>query len=92
MISDRKAGFSDIANLEGLLMFLHKKLLEALSEKDQQLLSMMEASIERLKKTILDLSDVKRAQKELDEEVRENIPAGNNRRCTAGYCRCYSRA
>ncbi len=62
-----------IANLEGLLVLLHKKLLENLSEKDQQLLGMMQASIERLKKTILDLSDVTKVQKELEEEERENI-------------------
>lgn len=62
-----------IANLEGLLVLLHKKLQENLPEKDQRLLDMMQASIERLKKTILDLSDVTKIQKELEEEERENI-------------------
>lgn len=62
-----------IANLEGLLVLLKKKLQESLPEKEQRLLEMMEASIERLKKTILDLSDVTKIQKDLEEEERENI-------------------
>lgn len=57
-----------IVNLEGLLILLNKKLQEKLDEKDQQLLAMMETSIDRFKNTIQDLSDLTRTQKDLDED------------------------
>lgn len=62
-----------IANLEGLLILLDKKLQERLSEKDQNLLAMMKTSIDRFKKTIADLSDVTKMQKELEDKVSEIV-------------------
>lgn len=62
-----------IVNLEGLLILLNKKLQEKLPEKEQNLLEMMHTSIERFKKTIQDLSDVTKMQKDLDEEEAELI-------------------
>ena len=62
-----------IVNLEGLLILLNKKLTDKLPEKDQNLLNMMQTSIERFKTTIQDLSDVTKMQKDLDEEVKEII-------------------
>ena len=62
-----------IVNLEGLLILLNKKIQEKLPEKEQNLLNMMHTSIERFKKTIQDLSDVTKLQKELDEDIKESI-------------------
>jgi PAS domain S-box-containing protein len=62
-----------IANLEGLLTLLQKKLLKGLSEREQDLLGMVYTSINRLKKTIGDLTDVARIQKELEEEEFEEV-------------------
>lgn len=62
-----------IVNLEGLLILVNKKIQEKLPEKEQNLLKMMHTSIERFKKTIEDLSDVTKMQKELDDQVNEII-------------------
>ncbi|WP_017731024.1 PAS domain-containing protein [Nafulsella turpanensis] len=62
-----------IANLEGLLILLDKKLQERLPEKDHNLLAMMKTSIDRFKQTIADLSDVTKMQKELEDQVNEIV-------------------
>ena len=62
-----------IVNLEGLLILINKKIKEKLPEKEQNLLGMMHTSIERFKKTIEDLSDVTKMQKDLDEEISEVV-------------------
>ena len=62
-----------IANLEGLLILLDKKLQERLPEKDHKLLAMMKTSIDRFKQTISDLSDVTKMQKELEEKATEIV-------------------
>lgn len=62
---------SPIANLEGLISLAKKSFSGRISEKDNSLLNMMETSILRLRKTILDLSEITKAQKGLDEEPEQ---------------------
>lgn len=62
-----------IVNLEGLLILLNKKLEDKLEEKDQNLLAMMQTSIERFKNTIQDLSDLTKMQKNLEEDLTEEV-------------------
>lgn len=62
-----------IVNLEGLLILLNKKLEDKLEEKDQHLLGMMQTSIERFKNTIQDLSDLTKMQKNLEEDLTEQV-------------------
>lgn len=62
-----------IVNLEGLLILINKNIQDKLPEKEKNLLNMMHTSIERFKKTIEDLSDVTKMQKDLDDEVKEII-------------------
>ena len=62
---------SPIANLEGLIGMAKKNFAGKISEKDNLLLNMMETSILRLRKTIVDLSEITRAQKGFDEEPEQ---------------------
>ncbi|MES2733766.1 MAG: PAS domain S-box protein [Bacteroidota bacterium] len=58
---------SPITNLEGLLTLLRKKLALPATSENAQVVSMMEVSINRLKKTILDISEISQVQKGLEE-------------------------
>lgn len=62
---------SPIANLEGLVNLAKNNFAGKISEKDNALLGMMETSILRLKRTILDLSEITKAQKGQDEEPEQ---------------------
>ena len=62
-----------IANLEGLLTLLNTKLEKGLNAREQELLGMVHTSIARLKETIIDLTDVARLQKQLEEEEFEEV-------------------
>ncbi len=63
-----------ISNLEGLANMLNKKVSALLGERDARLLEMVSDSIERLKKTIIDLTEISRMQKDMDDEQQEVVP------------------
>jgi PAS domain S-box-containing protein len=62
-----------ISNLEGLINVLNKKARVLLDERDGRLLDMVAESIERLKKTITDLTEISRMQKDMDDEQFEVV-------------------
>ena len=61
-----------IANLEGLISLFNKKLSSKLSESELKILQMMEHSVLKLNTTIESLTEVTKAQKNL-EERKEKI-------------------
>lgn len=60
---------SPIANLEGLLTLVEKKISPKLDEQDKQLVGMMSASVEKLNNTIRSLIEVTKAQKDLESKA-----------------------
>jgi PAS domain S-box-containing protein len=72
---------SPIANLEGLSLVLKEILEGKLNEEDYRVLHLLGTSVNKLKKTIGDLTDITRVQKELNqkheplffEEVLEDV-------------------
>ena len=62
---------SPIVNLEGLINLLRKKLNKVTSFKDIQLLDMVELSIQKLKGTIADLTEITKVQKDLEEDAQQ---------------------
>ena len=62
-----------IANIEGLLNILKKKVDSKLKENDKILLNMMEQSVSRFNATIKDLTEISKIQKDLEEENSEKI-------------------
>jgi PAS domain S-box-containing protein len=56
-----------VTNLEGLMSVLSKQLVPAPISGNSQWVQMMENSIQRLKKTILDISEISKVQKGLEE-------------------------
>ncbi|MFN3405383.1 MAG: PAS domain S-box protein [Cytophagaceae bacterium] len=67
-----------VANIEGLLYSMVDILDEETkaNEEFQSILTLIEKSIDRFKNTILDLTEVSKAQKSLHEDVEE-VPCGN---------------
>jgi len=57
-----------IANLEGILSMMTKKLTGKLNQQEMKLIDMMNAMTVRLKSTIKDLTEITKVQKELDQE------------------------
>ena len=62
---------SPIANLEGLIFLLSKRIDAKLNEEEQKILEMMKMSIEKLRRTIDDLKEITKAQKGLDGKMEE---------------------
>ncbi len=62
---------SPIANLEGLIFLLSKRIDAKLNEEEQKILEMMKMSIEKLRRTIDDLKEITKAQKGLDDKMEE---------------------
>lgn len=62
-----------IANIEGLLNILRKKVDEKLQDNDKIILNMMEESVGRFNTTIKDLTQISKIQKDLEEENSEKI-------------------
>lgn len=60
-----------IANLEGLIFLLSKRIQGRLSDEEQKILNMMKQSIEKLRHTIDDLKEITKAQKGLDDKMEE---------------------
>ena len=62
---------SPIVNLEGLVMVLKQHLHNPTAKKTDTLIGMMETSISKLHKTIVDLTEITKAQKGLSEAKEE---------------------
>ncbi|MFL5731400.1 MAG: ATP-binding protein [Cytophagaceae bacterium] len=65
-----------MSNIEGLLTSLHDSLLcnkEKINDETEMIIQLMEKSILRFKNTIQDLTDISKAQKEMEEDVHEII-------------------
>lgn len=62
---------SPIANLEGLIGLLSKKVSNRLEQNEKKILQMMKTSIEKLRQTIDDLKEITKAQKGLDDQLEE---------------------
>lgn len=61
-----------VSNIEGLVMAIKEKLHENVAREDDEcnmLLDMMEKSVERLKNTIIDLTEISKVQKSPDEDL-----------------------
>jgi PAS domain S-box-containing protein len=59
---------SPVTNLEGLLGVFQRKVSKRLESSESKLVDMMEASVLKLKATIIGLLEITRAQKDLPEE------------------------
>lgn len=76
---------SPVVNLEGLVNIAQKKIGQKLDEQERVILSMMESSVLRLKKTIGDLTEITKIQKGTEdaaelinfEEIFEEVKADN---------------
>ena len=64
---------SPITNIDGLLTILQKSIKEKADAKEEKLLDMMETSVQRLHKTIGDLVQITRYQKELEDAIEEPL-------------------
>lgn len=62
---------SPAVNLEGLITLLKKEFDHKFEYKDRSLIEMIEKSIHKLYKTILDLTEITKAQKDIDGEQEE---------------------
>jgi PAS domain S-box-containing protein len=60
-----------IANIEGLITLLAKNLADRLHPNEQTQLEYLSKSVFKLKKTIDDLTDIARVQKDLDAQVEQ---------------------
>jgi PAS domain S-box-containing protein len=60
---------SPIANLEGLTSYLKPKLIDKLGPVELKLVDMINSSIEKLKQTITDLTEITKVQKDLQEQI-----------------------
>jgi signal transduction histidine kinase len=63
---------SPIANLEGLLLVLKKRLEDKLGDSEREMMALMEQSVGRLKKAIKELSEIAKIQKE-SQQPREEL-------------------
>jgi PAS domain S-box-containing protein len=59
-----------IANLEGLLNLLKKKVSSKVEEDEGQLFSLMETSVNRFKNTIKELTEITKINREIREDVQ----------------------
>jgi PAS domain S-box-containing protein len=64
---------SPLLNLEGLLLALNKRLTASITPEAANLLTLAGTSIEKLKETIKDLTEITKAQKGLDETEDEAV-------------------
>ncbi|MDQ3393493.1 MAG: PAS domain S-box protein [Bacteroidota bacterium] len=62
---------SPAVNLEGLITLLKQEFDQRFEHKDRSLIEMIEKSIHKLYKTILDLTVITKAQKDIDGEVEQ---------------------
>lgn len=64
-----------IANIEGLMNLLVKNITDDVLEKDivKKIIGSIDTSIDRFKKTINELTDIAKVQKQMDEEILINI-------------------
>jgi PAS domain S-box-containing protein len=62
---------SPIANLEGLLLVLKKRLENKLEASEREMMGLMEQSVGRLKKAIKELSEIAKIQKETQQPREE---------------------
>ncbi|WP_017733913.1 sensor histidine kinase [Nafulsella turpanensis] len=60
---------SPIANMEGLLSLIEKKVSPQLNEEGKQMMGMLETSVRQLNSTIKSLIEVTKAQKNLEDKV-----------------------
>ncbi len=60
---------SPIANLEGLITYLKPKLADKLGPIEIKLIDMVNSSIEKLKQTITDLTEITKVQKDLQDQI-----------------------
>ena len=58
-----------IANLEGLISILNKKLKDKIGEREAQLFNMIHVSISKFNNTIKDLTEITKVQKDLNEDL-----------------------
>lgn len=63
---------SPLLNLEGLLLALNKRLTDSITPQAANLLELASVSIEKLKRTIKDLTDITKAQKGIND-VQETV-------------------
>jgi hypothetical protein len=66
---------SPITNIEALMGILKKRIIQSncLNEETQEVLERVSASVNRLKRTIVDLTEISRLQYELEEKGGEEI-------------------
>jgi PAS domain S-box-containing protein len=62
-----------ITNIEGLIITLKEELKEHSNDDVHILMSMVDSSVERFKNTIRDLTEITKIQKNINEDVAENI-------------------
>lgn len=62
---------SPISNIEGLTLLLEKKLKERIENPEQKILEMIGQSVSRFKRTIGDLTEIAKVQKNLEFEMEE---------------------
>jgi PAS domain S-box-containing protein len=60
---------SPIANIESLILILKKRMKDKLDDTEMQLFEMANISVNKFKKTILDLTEISKAQKEIGEKI-----------------------
>jgi PAS domain S-box-containing protein len=58
-----------ISNLEGLINLLQIKTGDKLSEPEKKIISLIEVSVSKLRRTIVDLTEITKVQKELQAEA-----------------------
>ena len=64
---------SPISNIEGLIITLKEELKDHSNDDVHTLLSMVDKSVERFKNTIKDLTEITKIQKNITEDLAENI-------------------
>lgn len=64
---------SPISNMEGLISLLKNSVFQKVEPKERKLLEMLDASVQRLQKTIGDLVEITKVQKKLEEAVEEPL-------------------
>lgn len=64
---------SPIANIEGLIAILHKKLEGSMDSSSVKVIEMIEKSIAKFKSTIFDLTEISKVQKNVDEQIEEVV-------------------
>ena len=64
---------SPITNMVGLMYLLRKSVFEKVEPNERTFLEMMEASVQRLQKTIGDLVEITKVQKDLEDATEEPL-------------------